>query len=330
MSIRNGLLYADNATDLVAIDISNILAVKTVSRVENVFSEVYPEGKRIYVNSSTEGGVIVGWKVVTVEEKVDSQNNGMFYFNGSPIETISGDFSLSNATVDMTSKAAVDQTGMAGSLSRFLIYDDFLYTLESWKIDVFDIQKTSAPQKIKEIPCTWSAETLFINNKNLFVGTRDGMIIYSLADASQPEFISQLAHFRSCDPVAVSGNYAFVTLRTNENNCGQAVGNELEVISIENLKEPKVVAVYPMTAPRGVGIDGSTLFVCDGEAGLKIFNAADVLNIDKNQLIQYTDINATDVIPMGKYLLTLGTEGLSQYDYSDPKNIKRISSLTLK
>ncbi len=85
-----------------------------------------------------------------------------------------------------------------------------------------------------------------------------------------------------------------------------------------------------MTNPHGLGIDNSTLFICDGNDGLKAFNAADINTIDKNLLAHYKNINARDVIPYNNTLIMIGEDGLFQYDYSNPKDIKLLSSIAIQ
>jgi hypothetical protein len=82
-----------------------------------------------------------------------------------------------------------------------------------------------------------------------------------------------------------------------------------------------------MTNPHGLGIDGNTLFICDGNDGLKAFDITDVNRIDEHMLIHDQDINATDVIPFENVLMMIGTGGIYQYDYSNPQNITLLSTL---
>lgn len=84
---------------------------------------------------------------------------------------------------------------------------------------------------------------------------------------------------------------------------------------------------YNMTAPYGLGIDDEVLFVCDGSAGLKVFNAADPYLISEHLLATFPNINAYDVIPLGSSLLMIGADGFYQYDYTNLSNIKLISSI---
>ena len=77
-----------------------------------------------------------------------------------------------------------------------------------------------------------------------------------------------------------------------------------------------------MFAPQGLGIDGDLLFLCDGDAGLKIFNIADPLAM--TSVATFPSINAYDVIPMNKYLFMIGEKGFMLYDYNNIQNIKQI------
>src|SRR5690606_22076498 len=105
--------------------------------------------------------------------------------------------------------------------------------------------------------------------------------------------------------------------------------NQLEVIDIANLQAPQLLKVYPMTNPHGLGIDNKTLFVCDGDDGLKAYDATDVNAIDANMLAHYRNINAFDVIPFNNVLMMIGEDGIFQYDYSNPKDIRFLSKIAL-
>ena len=65
-----------------------------------------------------------------------------------------------------------------------------------------------------------------------------------------------------------------------------------------------------MSHPHGLGIDGTTLFICEGTFGLKVFDYSDIYNIDDNLLVQRTGFHAYDVIPFNNILLLIGDDGL--------------------
>ena len=153
------------------------------------------------------------------------------------------------------------------------------------------------------------------------------MLIYDISNAYNPTYISDYWHVTSCDPVVVEGNYAYVTLRAG-NLCGEE-SDQLDVIDISDLTNPSLVRSYSMTEPYGLGIDNTTLFICDGSAGLKIYDASDVLHIADNRIATFPNIETYDVIPLGGVLMLIGDDGLYQYDYSDLNDIKLLSSITI-
>jgi len=76
-----------------------------------------------------------------------------------------------------------------------------------------------------------------------------------------------------------------------------------------------------------LGWPGTLLFVCDGSAGLKVYNSTDAKNISSNLIYTYPDIKAFDAIPIGDILVLIGDDGLYQYNYSNISNITLMSSI---
>jgi len=323
MAIKEDVLYADSYVDLVAIDISNMEDIREVKRIENVFPYMIPTIEDGIVEGvDMTQGVVVAWKAT--ERRVEVENNGNGYIEYPPWRedfVFLADF---NSAAGATGKT---NTGTGGSLARFMVYEDFLYAVDNYSLRMFTVSTPSNPSMVKEMYVGWNIETLFPYENKLFLGSTTGMYIYSLADPANPIFISQFRHASSCDPVVVNGDYAYVTLRAG-NLCGD-INSQLDVIDIKDLQNPVLLKEYPMEEPYGLGIDDNLLFVCDGPAGLKIYNAADPLAIDEHKLAQYKDIQAFDVIPLGEVLIMIGTDGLYQYNYSDPGNIRELSVIPI-
>lgn len=325
LSIINNTLYADSYIDLVAFDISNFQNIKEVNRIEGLFNHYNSLGW--YADPVK--GIITDWKEagnIAIEENDCATHfetwGGMYYSEGIAF--------AQSASSSFDAKAAVSPggtTGIGGSLARFTIAKNFLYAIDNFNMDIVDISSPSDPKAKSEIPLGWAPETLFPHNGNLFVGTRIGMQIFDLATPENPTLLSTFSHVLSCDPVVVEGDYAYVTLFTG-NACNQGV-NELQVIDIKNLKAPAIVKAYPMTNPHGLGIDNSTLFICDGADGLKVYDASDVHKIKEKQLAHYKDMNAIDIIPFENIAMVIGADGLYQYDYTDIQNIKLLSKIAI-
>ncbi len=317
MAVKGDKLYADSFVDLLTIDISDMDNITEVDRDTSVFPYIIPEFEGGVLERIDESkGVVTGYKTI---QKTGAVDGGQYFYDRFP--TWRGEFVMFDAMA--ANKVNTTGTGTGGSMARFTLYDDFLYAIDKASLHLFDVSNASDPEFFKKITISWQIETLFPYNQMLFIGSQTGMFVYSLQDPSNPEFISQFRHATACDPVVVEGDYAYVTLRGG-NLCG-AIESELEVIDISVIENPQLLKAYPMKEPYGLGIENKVLFVCDGNAGLKIYNAEDPFAIDENVLAHYKDIHAFDVIPLGEVLLMIGEDGLYQYDYSDLENIKLLS-----
>lgn len=66
IAIKGNILYADNITDLVAIDISDINNVQVVKRIEGLYPDskkTYPDGYSGYFECVDETlGIVIGWE----------------------------------------------------------------------------------------------------------------------------------------------------------------------------------------------------------------------------------------------------------------------------
>ena len=72
------------------------------------------------------------------------------------------------------------------------------------------------------------------------------------------------------------------------------------------MRDPQLRVIYPMEGPNGLGIKGDKLFVCDGDAGLKVFDKSAAPNI--TQVNHFENIITYDVIPLTNSLLMIGDE----------------------
>ena len=77
---------------------------------------------------------------------------------------------------------------------------------------------------------------MFLTEKNMFLGTTTGMVIYDISNPTSPVITVVFQHARSCDPVVVDDTLAYVTLRTGT-NCGGNL-NTLDVVNIKNINPP--------------------------------------------------------------------------------------------
>ena len=325
MAIKGNILFADSFIDLLAIDITDIENPVEIDRIENVFPEIVPEGDVWcpYAMVDKSKGVIIDWKVQKITEEVAKYNNGGYIYYGEMSFMMNTDGAAKWTGISTTG------SGTGGSMARFMLNEDYLYVIAvPTRLKTVDISTASEMTVVDSVDMPRMMETLFRLENNLFVGTTTGMLIFDLVNPEKPVQISSYDHITACDPVVVDGQYAYVTLRSG-NFCNNA-RNLLEVVDISSITNPYLVKSYPMFNPHGLGTDGNLLFVCDGAAGLKIYDKSNPLEIITSQVAHYPDFDTYDVIPMDGSLMLVGSGGIYQYDYSDPENIIQISHITIK
>lgn len=321
IAIKNDVLYADAYIDLVWFDITNPALPVLQGRKENVFPTAIPPMDNFYGYdyeqcSDKSKGVIVGWEL---KEKTGTYTkNRWWWWRGGMVD----DAYMSN--VESGAKNS-GNTGITGSMARFSLYNNYLFTVMNNTLAVFDLSNRAPVVAADSIYVGWDVETIFSYKDYMFMGTPRGMLIYSVSNPVKPVYVSSFTHFYGCDPVVVENDTAFVTVRSG-NLCGQN-SNELIVVDVSNIKQPKQIVSYSMTSPKGLGIDNGTLFLCDD--GLKVYDARNPMILMARQLAHYKGMDGYDVIPFEHTLMMIADDGIYQYDYTDLKNIKQLSKLPI-
>lgn len=321
MAIKNNTLYADMYSDLLTIDITD----PKNAVFKKVTEKVFPE-KQGYLR---DGLVIASWtkKDTSIYSSGPAvPKEGEVWYGYNDVIPLSNGAAYAAANASGPAGAAGSTYGTGGSMARFASTKDRLYTVGTNNMGIFNITDAFNPSFLIRKDLGWGIETIFPFKENLFVGTVSGVKIFALGNPDNPNEIGSFGHVRRCDPVVANDKFAFVTLRAGA-NCG---GNEseLQVLSLESITNPTLIKSYALENPFGLSIDGSALFVCDGTAGLKIYNAADVKDI--KLIKQIKDINPYDVIAMNGLAIVVGKTALYQYDYKDLNNIKLLSTTTIK
>lgn len=310
IAVKGNTLYADLYTDLLAIDIANPLQARLSKTVPNIFPE------RQYSGSITPDStkVIIDW--IKKDTTVDVATGEKLMNNCPNCMTLQ---SFGNAgTV-----ASAPSVGIAGSMSRFAIVNDYLYTVNMSSLGVFDIATTANPVKLTSRSIGWNIETVYPFKNKLFIGSSAGMFIFDITTQAAPVRQGQFNHARACDPVVADDTYAFVTLRAGTFCSG--TNNQLDVINVSNVMMPTLTKTYPMTNPHGLAKDGASLFICDGKSGLKIYDASNVSDL---KLIKHVSgLETFDAIAWNKKLIVVAKGGIYQYDYSDINNVRQVSKL---
>ena len=218
--------------------------------------------------------------------------------------------------------AAATSPAKAGSMARFIVHDGYLYALDRGTLVSYQAA-VGLPVKTGEVALRADAETLFPYGKLLFVGTRQGMLVYSLEDPKYPSFVGEARHVYSCDPVVVEKDVAYVTLRAG--NACRAGQNELLVFDVKNPTQPIEIAQRSMSSPHGLGVDGALLFVADKQDGLVVFDVTDPKS--PRQIGRVANIAGYDLIAHEGILYVSADDGLYQYRYG-PEGIAKIDPVS--
>ena len=316
MAISGSTLYADAYSDLVTFDITDPTNVVAKNFAANVFPDHSIYYSAYYANPDSIN-VIVDWivKDTTVDYVPNSGGGIIFYSPGcANCATIAQNMSNTNA----------GSSGISGSLSRFAVLNNYLYTVSTSQLSSFDISSKFEPTFKSNFTVDWHVETIYPFKGKLFVGTNNGMYMYDAqASPSNPTPLGQFTHVRGCDPVVADDNYAYVTI--NDSSACLGFNNELQIVNVQDLSNSFLVKSYQLKHPIGLSKDGDNLFICDGTDGLKVYNAADVNNLQL--LKQLKDGNVFDVIAENGLAIVMAKDGIYEYDYSDLNNIHLISKL---
>ena len=310
LAVNGNALYADLYTDMVTLDISNPLNVVVKKYNEGVF----PFRQYGYGFNNDTSKIITNWIGRDTTVILDCGKD--FFLNEMYMDN-----SFSSSASQSNSSSPV---GKGGSMARFALTTNKLYTVSNSDLNVFNTSKPFEPNYITKVNLdNWAIETIFPMKNKLFIGSQSGMYIYDITNPNLPVEVGSFSHVQSCDPVIADENYAYVTLRSG--TACQGFSNQMEVLKLNNLYDVQLVKTYPLANPHGLSKDGDLLFICDGKDGLKIYDASDVYNIKlKNH---FKGIETYDVIAMNNIALVVAKDGFYQYDYTNVNDIKLISKL---
>src|SRR5690349_21737790 len=87
--------------------------------------------------------------------------------------------------------AAIGGAGQGGSLARFTIAGNYLYTVDKESLKVFDISNASQPVYKRTVPVGFEIETIFPFSDKLFIGSTSVVHIFSIADPSNPQKLGE-------------------------------------------------------------------------------------------------------------------------------------------
>jgi hypothetical protein len=317
LAVKGKTLYADLYTDLVTLNISDPMDVV----VKNYNRGVFPYRNYGYGFYGDTTKIITQWirRDTSISQPCGGDQRVLYTTNNPAVYMAATPQSYSSSN-------AGSPIGQGGSMARFALVNNYLYTVDDNYLNVFNISNSENPTFSDKVLVDYHVETIYPFEDKLFIGSNNGMFIYDIQSSPEsPVRSGEFTHARSCDPVIADGQYAFITLHSGTTCLGY--NNELDVVKLNNFIDASLVKVYNLSSPQGLSKDGNILFICDGKDGLKIFNASDVS--DLRLIKQIKNLETYDVIARNNVALVVAKDGLYQFDYSNTNNIHLLSKIGL-
>jgi hypothetical protein len=214
-------------------------------------------------------------------------------------------------------------TGQGGSLARFTIARNHLYVVDDNELYAYSLANSDHPELKSKVSIGFAIETIYNYEDKLFIGSQNAMFIYSIADAGQPQLLGEASHVRACDPVVANDSLAYVTVRSG-NSCG-GVANALLVYDVSNVMSPVLRNTVPMNSPWGLGLKDNRLYVCDGSAGLVVYELSDPVH--PRVVRKLNNETFYDVIATSDLLIAMVEGGTSLYSYQPGDTLTLMSKI---
>jgi hypothetical protein len=99
----------------------------------------------------------------------------------------------------------------------------------------------------------------------------------------------------------------------------------MDILDIRDVENPELIQSIRYTNPKGLSKEGNVLFLCDGNAGLKVLDVTDVSSITTRQ--SYSIGNALDVIALDQKAYVMLETGIKIYSFDQQFNVNFLGGL---
>jgi hypothetical protein len=225
-------------------------------------------------------------------------------------------------------------SGKSGSITRFAVYQNYMYVLNLNEVQTYDVQDPANPKLVHRLETDYGLETITIYDNTVFLGSSAALYILDISNPAAPKILSksdrlEILGFNGCDPVVVKGNYAYSTIKVIEDVCGRvSAESALVVYDVTDKTAPAAVGIYPLGLPNGLGYSGNHLFVCD-EGNDTLW----VLDISNPLMVSFTDYSLPltdpiDLIVDGQRMIVSSKTDFQIFDISDVSKIRKVGSIS--
>jgi hypothetical protein len=214
-----------------------------------------------------------------------------------------------------------------GSLTRIVTVGNYLYVVDNSNLKTINATNPTSLVVTDSKPIGFQIQTIFYNNGQLYVGAANNLYVYSTANPAVPSFTSSIDYtpvIDGRDPVIAFDSVVYSTIIFGNNN------GLLRVINNKTINMPVLRTTIPLSEPRGMDYVDSTLYVCNGNSGLALFNIKQPYNpvfikaIDKtntyNAITNSTASKYMDVLAIRPSMFCYINGGVVQYNIADARN----------
>lgn len=228
--------------------------------------------------------------------------------------------------------ALVTDRGTSGSITRFTVYNGYMYTLDPNAVKTYSLANPDKPELTSTLPTDYGLETIIVYDGTIYLGSRSALYILDITDPAEPVILSKSERgdfFLGCDPVVVKGDYAYSTIKVIENVCGTPRATSVLITyDVADKTAPVQVDEQFMDEPNGLGYHDDYLFVCEtGNGRVVVF---DISQPDQPvpTAFDFTISSPYDVIVKNDQLIVSTATSFRFFDISDITDIRPLGTIS--
>jgi hypothetical protein len=217
--------------------------------------------------------------------------------------------------------------GKNGSLSRVITVGQHIYAVDDRSLRTVNAADPTRLQLTDETTLGNAIQTIFHDKGRLYIGSAMKMHIYDIsANPSKPTHLSTFDYpivIEPRDPILAFDTVIYATVTSGFGSGAFRIFNNRDV------RNPQLVGTIDLPQPRGMARVDTTLYLCDGAFGLRIFDIRKPLSptllrtVDENRTLtggQPATNDYFDAIAVPPMLFCYTRGALLSYDISIPRS----------
>ena len=226
------------------------------------------------------------------------------------------------------------ERGQSGSITRFAVYQNFMYVLNQNEVQTYDVTQKDKPVLVHRLKTEYGLETITVYDNSIFLGSTTSLYILNVSNPAAPVIQSKtdrlLEISRGCDPVVVKDHYAFSTIKIIQNICGNASAQSaLVVYDISDLSNPDIINTYPLNIPNGLGYKDNYLFICDeGSDAIEVFDISNPEAVVPKPELNVPLTDPYDLIIDGDRMIVSCKTNFQIFDIADVVQVRKLGQIS--